>query len=271
MAALPYMQLYVADYLADTMHLTAEEHGAYLLVIMNYWQTGQAVPKNRLPSIAKISNGRWPQVEQTLSEYFTEDENGHWFHARIEADLAKVRSKSVKASKAGKASAAKRATAQPIDRQGKSNERSIGVELESNHIDTDTDTEALRISTNVDIGFDRFWTEYPIKKKKKEALKVWQSKKLHKKADEIVADVAKRKTSDRQWVEGFSPHPTTYLRGDLWTDEMEEVKVERPNFWSLAKSGGLSEWCTKYSISTRGKYDRELVPEIEAAWEEEHG
>jgi len=48
MAALPYIQLYVADYLADTIHLETDEHGAYLLIIMNYWQTGQQIPENRI-------------------------------------------------------------------------------------------------------------------------------------------------------------------------------------------------------------------------------
>ena len=54
MAALPYMQLYIADYLADTMHLSAEEHGAYLLLMFNYWQTGKPIPKNRLAKIARL-------------------------------------------------------------------------------------------------------------------------------------------------------------------------------------------------------------------------
>jgi uncharacterized protein YdaU (DUF1376 family) len=40
MAALPYMQFHIAEYLADTSHLTTEEHGAYLLLIFNYWQRG---------------------------------------------------------------------------------------------------------------------------------------------------------------------------------------------------------------------------------------
>jgi len=144
MAALPYIQLYVADYLADTMHLTTEQHGAYMLIIMNYWQTGKPVPESRLKHVAKLTNDRWPDVERTLKEFFRQGENGEWIHDRIDIDLAKVKGKVYKASKAGKASAAKRAEKTGLkvtDSKGVSNGRSNSVQHKSNHKDTDTDTD----------------------------------------------------------------------------------------------------------------------------------
>ncbi|MCU7218039.1 DUF1376 domain-containing protein [Pseudomonas sp. VE 196-7] len=89
MAALPYIQLYVADYLADTAHLTAEEHGAYLLLIFNYWQTGKPIPKPRLHRIARISPEHWPEIESVLAEFF-EDDGERWIHLRLERDIESV-------------------------------------------------------------------------------------------------------------------------------------------------------------------------------------
>lgn len=110
MAALPYMQLYVADYLADTAHLTTEEHGAYLLMLFSYWQTGKPLRADRLASVSRLSNERWTDVEQTLKEFFHVSK-GVWTHFRVEADLEKVGKTSKNNSEAGKASARARALA----------------------------------------------------------------------------------------------------------------------------------------------------------------
>lgn len=131
MAALPYIQLYVADYLADTAHLSTEEHGAYILLIFNYWQRGQALNniKERLGSICKLTPEAWERVKPTLAEFF-QIEGDVWFHQRIEADLAAVAEKSRKASDAGKR---------------RQSERSANAQRTLSHKDTeaDTDTESF--------------------------------------------------------------------------------------------------------------------------------
>ncbi|VVT52244.1 Uncharacterized phage-associated protein YdaU [Kosakonia radicincitans] len=127
MAALPYMQLYIADYLADTMHLSTEEHGAYLLLMFNYWQTGRAIPKNRLAKIARLSNERWSAVEASLKEFFN-DNGTEWVQERIERDLEAVRSSVNQKSAAGKASARARKAKKSTEEQRSGNERSTGVE-----------------------------------------------------------------------------------------------------------------------------------------------
>ncbi|ASM12285.1 DUF1376 domain-containing protein [Serratia marcescens] len=140
MAALPYMQFYVADYLADTMHLSTEEHGAYLLLIFNYWQTGKPLPKNRLAGIARLSNDRWTDVERSLNEFFIDDGNT-WIHQRIERDLLTVKGAQSQRSEAGKISAQKRAQKKAKENQSQSNDRSTGVERDGNDRSTNKDKD----------------------------------------------------------------------------------------------------------------------------------
>ena len=68
--------------------------------------------------------------------------------------------------------------------------------------------------------FEEWWKCYPKKVKKADAMKKWKVKKLDAKADTLIADVANRIANDSQWAGGFIPHPTTYLNGERWNDEI---------------------------------------------------
>lgn len=151
MAALPYMQFYPADYLADTMHLTTEEHGAYLLLLMNYWQTGKPLMNDdrRLANIARVPNDRWTDVKRTLIEFFVLD-GDVLKQPRMEADLEAIRQKQEQAAAAGKASAKARKQRLEMKNKHKGNGMPTDVETdvatraqrESNHIDPDPDPDS---------------------------------------------------------------------------------------------------------------------------------
>ncbi|EFO1662511.1 YdaU family protein [Escherichia coli] len=154
MAALPYMQLYIADYLADTMHLSAEEHGAYLLLMFNYWQTGKPIPKNRLAKIARLTNERWADVEPSLREFFC-DNGEEWVHLRIEEDLASVREKLTKKSAAGKASVQARRSRKKADVQTKQERNLTGVQTDVEVVfEHDVNTKATNKDTDKDLKTD---------------------------------------------------------------------------------------------------------------------
>ena len=154
MAALPYMQLYIADYLADTMHLSAEEHGAYLLLMFNYWQTGKPIPKNRLAKIARLTNELWADVEPSLQEFFC-DNGEEWVHLRIEEDLASVREKLTKKSAAGKASVQARRSRKEADVQTKQERNLTGVQTDVEVVfEHDVNTKATNKDTDKDLKTD---------------------------------------------------------------------------------------------------------------------
>lgn len=94
MTTTPWMPLYVADYLADTRRLSTLEHGAYILLIFEYWRNGRLPDDDRrLARIVGLSEAAWAEIRDSLFEFF---EDG-WRHKRIEAELAKAESKSASA------------------------------------------------------------------------------------------------------------------------------------------------------------------------------
>lgn len=99
MTAPAWMPLYIADYLADTAHLSAAEHGAYLLLIMHYWRAG-SLPHDdkKLARIARCTDRQWRDMRDTIAGLFGPD----WSHKRVENELDKARSKSQARSEAGK-------------------------------------------------------------------------------------------------------------------------------------------------------------------------
>lgn len=101
----PWMPLYVADYLRDTRRLTAAEHGAYLLLIMEYWTSGSLPDDDRqLCRIACMSTPEWKRARPNIEGFFHDG----WKHKRIDAELAKSQEISSKRSASAKQMHSKR-------------------------------------------------------------------------------------------------------------------------------------------------------------------
>ena len=68
-----WMPLYPGDYLRDTMGLTTEQHGAYMLLIMAYWSNGGPLPDDDqyLASVTRLTMERWLTYRPIMEGYFT--------------------------------------------------------------------------------------------------------------------------------------------------------------------------------------------------------
>jgi uncharacterized protein YdaU (DUF1376 family) len=100
-----WMPLYIADYLSATSRLTTEQHGAYLLLIMDYWKNG-APPDNDqvLAQITKLSPDAWSNARSMLKVFF-QVQDGLWIQNRIELEMVKAQHNKQVNVKRGKAGA----------------------------------------------------------------------------------------------------------------------------------------------------------------------
>jgi len=217
-----WMPLHIADYLADTGHLTATEHGAYMLLIMHYWQNGQ-LPENErvIARIAKLTPEQWEESRDMLAMLF----GPGWTHKRIDAELSKADDIIEKRKAAAEA------------RYGKGKKQTSdanAMHVQSKCSDTGekpfTDNpSSLRSedasASKADPDFERFWDAYPNKTGRPSAEKAFSQATKRASLDEIMAGVATyaAKTDDRQWCS-----PVRWLSDDRWKDQPAKPPDKRP-------------------------------------------
>jgi uncharacterized protein YdaU (DUF1376 family) len=95
-----YMPFWVGDYLADTMHLSTVQHGAYVLLILAYWRNGKALPNDEkfLRTVTKLSAHQWEKNKHDILSFFEVQED-FIYHGRIEKELKISHEKRGKAKK----------------------------------------------------------------------------------------------------------------------------------------------------------------------------
>ena len=93
MSNTPFMPLWVADFVGDTLDLDAKEIGAYMLILMTMWGRDGYLPSDekKLQRVARCGRD-WPRVWASLSHYFTVD-GDRITQGRLLYELQKVAAK----------------------------------------------------------------------------------------------------------------------------------------------------------------------------------
>lgn len=105
MSEQPFMQLWVADFVGDTLHLSSSEIGQYLLLLMAMWRNGGTLPSDP-KKLARVARSA---VSDAVMAFFDDDTTGGITQKRLCAELERARKKSKALSENGRAGAAAKA------------------------------------------------------------------------------------------------------------------------------------------------------------------
>lgn len=87
-----FMTFYVGDYLRDTGHLSTEEHGAYLLLLLHAWTKNGVLPPDDelLRRITRLAPKAWIKARTEVMKFFHLQDDGY-HQKRMDKELDKAR------------------------------------------------------------------------------------------------------------------------------------------------------------------------------------
>ena len=220
--AMHYYQHHIGDFIKDTSFLTNEEVGIYMKMIWIYYDTEEPIP-NSLTELSMRVNARGKEdlIKGLLDLFFISSTQG-WHHKRCDKEIEHYRQQLEFASKAGKASAAKRALNKTLsDVKQESNDRSTTVQPTNNQQPLTNNHKPKNHIDKPDGISNDVWDAFIVIRNKKKAPLTKVSfegiQREAKKAGVTVED-AIRKCCERGWVSFDAnwvtkPNPVVQLNG----------------------------------------------------------
>ena len=234
-----WMPLYIGDYLADTSRLTTEQHGAYLLLLMDYWRNGRLPDDDAvLANITRLSAEAWEKHRGVLQGFF-QGQDGEWVHLRVEQE--KDKSEDLKKAQIKKSIVGNYVKYGKLDPRVLEDEYfkawwaqevikhspkvSLRESLKAPPSPSPSPSSINKTTKNIySSDFEEFWLDYPKHEGKSAAFKEWKKIAPDKELqDKITAGVLEYRKS-RKVKEGFIKDCVNWLKGKHWEDDIMNVQ-----------------------------------------------
>tara|TARA_A100000172_G_scaffold80712_1_gene71058 strand:- start:722 stop:1459 length:738 start_codon:yes stop_codon:yes gene_type:complete len=213
MAKFPHLPLWTDAYMADTLHLTHEEHGLYLMLLMTIWRSPDCKIPNDFEWVKRRLRATDDQMENLvrnlLDEFFTTTGN-HITQKRLKEEYEYVKKKSKKNSVSAKSRWQKEKVVC---------ERNAPTPIP---IPSIRDTN-VSLSLKADNLFEQWYETWPRKVGKggarkafKTALKKTDFETLCQGRDRFIQAAIGQ---DKNYI----PYPSTWLNQERWSDDTTAI------------------------------------------------
>ena len=223
MADFPIMPLCTDAYLADTMHLSIDEHGAYLKLLMIMWRTSDGWlddDDKRLAMMLGVTVARWRKLWTTLNVFFTL-EDGRLTQKKLQKMRENVSEKSSQASRAAKAKWLKYNKTKSADASATKTKTKTKEEEEP--------AKAVsKKASPAESDFPDWYTLYPLHKGRKAALKAYLLARKEVSAADLLAGAQRYASAMTGTEPRFIAHPATWLNQGRWNDEYPVSDATKP-------------------------------------------
>jgi len=164
MSALPSLPLFTDAFIADTGHLSLEQRGAYVMLLMLAWRSpGCRIPNDdaKIARMLSISPAKWARLRPEVMAFWHLADD-HWTQKRLTREHQFVSEKVEKKRAAGKQGGRPKSLENndPVEASGSENGKQNESEPKA---PTPTPIKTPVVPRGTDAGFERFRAAFPPK------------------------------------------------------------------------------------------------------------